>query len=61
MDTILMSKSSYRNKLDHLTEQPFTITNCKICNKKYYHMAIDNKEFTCPPCANGKEPDEVNI
>ena len=50
-----------RNDLDHLTDKPFKTFKCTKCKEKYYRMEIDRDMTVCPPCDNGKEPNEGNI
>lgn len=61
MDTTLMSKNLYRSKVDHITDKPFAKFKCKKCNKYYLRMRIDSELNLCPPCSNGKEPNEINV
>lgn len=53
--------SNMRNDLDHLTDKPFKTFKCTKCKEKYYRMEIDRDMTVCPPCDNGKEPNEGNI
>ena len=55
------STRSYRNAEDHLTEKPFAKFKCTKCKQTYYRMTVDKKVNTCPPCMNGKEPNETGL
>ena len=55
------STKSYRNEKDHLTKSEFKEFKCSRCRKVYKRMAIDNRMFTCPPCLNGKDKDEISL